>query len=98
MSSIRAESIPTDGPVSVVVPTYNEAESIATLIERVMALGDRYRVLVVDDSSPMGPRRSSAPPPTNIQAGSIFCFERRRKESVARMLPDSARCSMATRF
>jgi len=42
------------GPVGVVVPTYNEAESIASLVERIMALGDRYRVLVVDDSSPDG--------------------------------------------
>lgn len=37
-----------------VVPTYNEAGSIATLIERVMALGPQYRMLVVDDSSPDG--------------------------------------------
>lgn len=43
-----------DGRVCVVVPTYNEAESIATLIERVMALGPRYRMLIVDDSSPDG--------------------------------------------
>lgn len=54
MSAISAERSSTGGPVSVVVPTYNEAESIATLIERVVALGDRYRVLVVDDSSPDG--------------------------------------------
>jgi dolichol-phosphate mannosyltransferase len=42
------------GPIGVIVPTYNEAESIETLIERVLSLGDRYRVLVVDDSSPDG--------------------------------------------
>jgi dolichol-phosphate mannosyltransferase len=44
----------TDGPICVVVPTYNEAGSIATLIERVLALGPRYRLLIVDDSSPDG--------------------------------------------
>ncbi|HET9659307.1 MAG TPA: polyprenol monophosphomannose synthase [Thermomicrobiales bacterium] len=54
MSAISAERSSSDVPVSVVVPTYNEAESIATLIERVVALGDRYRVVVVDDSSPDG--------------------------------------------
>jgi dolichol-phosphate mannosyltransferase len=43
-----------NGLVTVVVPTYNEAESIASLIERVMALGERYRILIVDDSSPDG--------------------------------------------
>jgi dolichol-phosphate mannosyltransferase len=54
VSAISAERSSSDVPVSVVVPTYNEAESIATLIERVVALGDRYRVVVVDDSSPDG--------------------------------------------
>jgi dolichol-phosphate mannosyltransferase len=54
VSAISAEPTSSDVPVSVVVPTYNEAESIATLIERVVLLGDRYRVLVVDDSSPDG--------------------------------------------
>ena len=43
-----------ESPVYVVVPTYNEADSIGILIERVCALGPRYRVLVVDDSSPDG--------------------------------------------
>lgn len=42
------------GPVVVVVPTYNEAESIEIIIERVLALGERYRLLVVDDNSPDG--------------------------------------------
>lgn len=54
MSSNTTDRAPVDGPISVIVPTYNEAESIATLIERVMALGARYRILVVDDSSPDG--------------------------------------------
>lgn len=54
MNSIAADRSPADWPISVIVPTYNEAESIAILVERVMALGERYRVLVVDDSSPDG--------------------------------------------
>lgn len=41
-------------PVCVVIPTYNEADSIGVLIERVLAIEPRYRVLVVDDSSPDG--------------------------------------------
>lgn len=43
-----------ESPVCVVVPTYNEAGSIRTLIERVLALGPRYRLLIVDDNSPDG--------------------------------------------
>ncbi len=40
--------------VVVVIPTYNERENIARVVREVIALGDRYRVLVVDDSSPDG--------------------------------------------
>jgi dolichol-phosphate mannosyltransferase len=54
VSAFPSGQTSTDGPVSVVVPTYNEAESIGPLIERVLALGERYRILVVDDSSPDG--------------------------------------------
>ena len=38
----------------VVIPTYNEAESIAGLTEQVLAADDRVDVLVVDDGSPDG--------------------------------------------
>jgi dolichol-phosphate mannosyltransferase len=44
----------TEGPICVVVPTYNEADSIAELIQRVLELGPRFRLLIVDDSSPDG--------------------------------------------
>ncbi len=40
--------------VIVVIPTYNERENIAGIVGDVLALGDRYRVLVVDDNSPDG--------------------------------------------
>ena len=38
----------------VVIPTYNERDNIASLVETVLALDARYAVLVVDDSSPDG--------------------------------------------
>ncbi len=41
-------------PVVVVIPTYNERENIDRMVRDVLALGERYRVLVVDDSSPDG--------------------------------------------
>ena len=38
----------------VVIPTYNEAESIGALVEQVLAVHDVVDVLVVDDGSPDG--------------------------------------------
>src|SRR3954468_18199774 len=38
----------------VIVPTYNERENIARLIEAVLAQDSRLEVLVVDDGSPDG--------------------------------------------
>jgi cellulose synthase/poly-beta-1,6-N-acetylglucosamine synthase-like glycosyltransferase len=46
---------PADQPsVVVVVPTYNERPNIEALILGVLELGPRYRIVVVDDSSPDG--------------------------------------------
>lgn len=72
-----------DRLVTVVVPTYNEAESIASLIERVLALGERYRILVVDDSSPDGTAvivRSQA----ERFPGRVKLLSRSRKEGIGR--------------
>ena len=38
----------------VVIPTYNEKENIAAILERVFALAEPFEVLVVDDGSPDG--------------------------------------------
>ena len=40
--------------VVVVIPTYNERENLPICIERVMAPGPCFRVIVVDDQSPDG--------------------------------------------
>jgi dolichol-phosphate mannosyltransferase len=40
--------------IVVVVPTYNEAANIERVIDRILALGPRYELLVVDDASPDG--------------------------------------------
>lgn len=40
--------------VAVVIPTFNERENLASLVPKVLALGDRYRIIVVDDNSPDG--------------------------------------------
>ena len=38
----------------VIIPTYNEKENISAIIGRVLELGDRFHVLVIDDGSPDG--------------------------------------------
>jgi dolichol-phosphate mannosyltransferase len=38
----------------VIIPTYNEKENIATILEAIFQLGQGYHVLVIDDGSPDG--------------------------------------------
>lgn len=38
----------------VTLPTYNELENLTPLVEQILALGDQFDVLVVDDGSPDG--------------------------------------------
>jgi dolichol-phosphate mannosyltransferase len=38
----------------VVIPTYNEADNIPTLLPAILKLGEHFNVLVVDDNSPDG--------------------------------------------
>ncbi len=37
-----------------IIPTYNEKENIAAILEAVFALDQDYHVLIIDDSSPDG--------------------------------------------
>jgi len=41
-------------PIVVVIPTYNERENVERIVREVTGLGERFRVLVVDDNSPDG--------------------------------------------
>lgn len=43
--------------IAVVIPTYDEVNSIAIIIEKIFSLGDNFFVLVVDDNSPDGTSR-----------------------------------------
>ena len=40
--------------IVVVIPTYNERDNLPSLLPQVLALGDAFRVIVVDDNSPDG--------------------------------------------
>lgn len=44
--------------VSVILPTYNEAENIPEIVPRLAALGPDYEIVVVDDGSPDGTERA----------------------------------------
>jgi len=44
----------TTGKALVIVPTYNERDNIARLIDLVLAQGPEFEILVVDDGSPDG--------------------------------------------
>ena len=50
MSDVAADN----DRVAVLVPTYNEAENVAALAERVLAADPRLELLIVDDASPDG--------------------------------------------
>jgi len=45
---------PTPPSVVCTLPTFNEAENVVRLARELLALGPRYRVLVIDDDSPDG--------------------------------------------
>ena len=49
-----AEIHPVDAPILVIIPTYNERETLGGIVAAVLALGDAYSILVVDDASPDG--------------------------------------------
>ncbi|MGC4191206.1 MAG: polyprenol monophosphomannose synthase [Thermomicrobiales bacterium] len=49
----RPEFLPVPD-VLVVIPTYNEVDNLRAIVTEVLALGDGYAVLVVDDNSPDG--------------------------------------------
>jgi apolipoprotein N-acyltransferase len=46
--------LPDDHRVAVILPTYNERDTVEEVIDRVLAVSDRIEVKVVDDSSPDG--------------------------------------------
>jgi apolipoprotein N-acyltransferase len=46
--------LPDDHRVAVILPTYNERDTVEEVIDRVLATSDRVDITVVDDSSPDG--------------------------------------------
>ena len=74
----------TDRPnpsIVVVIPTYNERDNLSSLVPKVLALGDGYRVLVVDDNSPDG-TGDLADALARAHAGRVAVVHRARKEGI----------------
>lgn len=69
--------------VLVVIPTYNERENIASLIQAILALDERYTILIIDDSSPDGTGPIVQQLASNIP-GRIELLTRDRKQGIGR--------------
>ncbi|MCO5222402.1 MAG: polyprenol monophosphomannose synthase [Thermomicrobiales bacterium] len=82
--------------VTVIVPTYNEADSIPIVIERVLALGPQYRMLVVDDSSPDGTANIVEGLRT-VNPGRIELLVRPKKEGIGRAYVAGFRLALRSR-
>ncbi len=65
----------------VVIPTYNEIENVARMIQRVMSLEGTFDLLVVDDGSPDGTARAVEELQTEYQ-GRLFLLERSGKQGL----------------
>ena len=64
-----------------IIPTYNEIENIAAIIEAVIALPHPFDVLIVDDGSPDG-TASVVKEKINEHAGRIHLIERQGKQGL----------------
>lgn len=62
----------------VIIPTYNEIENIGKMLDTVMALSERYDVLIVDDGSPDGTAKAVADK-QKVYPGRIFIIVRSGK-------------------
>ncbi len=62
----------------VIIPTYNEIENIGKMLDTVMALSERYDVLIVDDGSPDGTAKAVADK-QEVYPGRIFIIVRSGK-------------------
>ena len=69
--------------VTVVIPTYNECENIASLVSALLELGPALQVLIVDDASPDG-TGEIADRLAGAHAGRVIVLHRQAKEGLGR--------------
>jgi dolichol-phosphate mannosyltransferase len=63
----------------VIIPTYNEKENIARILEAVFALPQRFDVLIIDDGSPDGTAEIVRQLQSQLYQGQLFLEERTGK-------------------
>lgn len=86
MSPSELAAVPPFDPtpdVLVVIPTYNEIDNLLPIVTEVLALGDGYAVLVVDDNSPDG-TGALADSLASTFAGRVGVLHRAGKEGLGR--------------
>ncbi len=66
-----------------VIPTYNERENLPEIVRQLLALDDRFRVLVVDDTSPDG-TGAVADDLAERSCGRVDVLHRARKQGLGR--------------
>lgn len=62
----------------IIIPTFNEAENIVRLVERLLAMESGIHVLIVDDSSPDG-TAETVKPLQSASAGRLYVIKRNGK-------------------
>jgi apolipoprotein N-acyltransferase len=81
---------PDDPRVAVVLPTYNERDNVEEVLRRLLAVGERIDVIVVDDSSPDGTGELVRKHPAT-QEGRVALMERPGKQGLASAYRDGFR-------
>jgi apolipoprotein N-acyltransferase len=81
---------PDDPRVAVVLPTYNERDNIEHVLRRLLAVGERIDVIVVDDSSPDGTGEIVREHPA-ARKGRVTLIERPGKQGLASAYRDGFR-------
>jgi dolichol-phosphate mannosyltransferase len=88
MPDERRLDVPVDATILIVIPTYNEAGNLPTLIAELQALGIRgLAVLVVDDNSPDGTGQIADTLAERLP-GVVYVRHRSQKEGLGRAYVD----------
>ena len=77
----------------VIIPTYNERENIATIIQSIFSLGQQFHIVVIDDGSPDNTARI-VKELQNQFADNLFLIERKGKSGLGTAYIDGFKWSL----
>ena len=66
----------------IIIPTYNEAENVSLMIERIFSLYSQFHILIVDDSSPDGTSQIVQDLKNTKYNTNLFLKQRNKKEGL----------------